>query len=247
MRFDHVEDSQTRAMLEQVRDHGWVLLPEYRNPDWCAQAIAEFEQALIDHAEYVRKQTDQRLFGIDRASPTLRNFAEDAYLQHLSDLYHGTATKLGTCMAGRIEADDTPKLGSGGDWHRDSSTRQLKAIIYLSDVTEQHGPFQLIERSNDAHFKQYKQDMKQMGCHLADNRLTEAQLDRLLQSDASRLKSFCAPSGTVILADTSAIHRGKPIASGTRHAAFNYYYPKRQSDAWIAQKFKPIPNVANDH
>ena len=32
--------------------------------------------------------------------------------------------------------------------------------------------------------------------------------------------------GTLILVDTSLIHRGKPIEDGTRYAITNYWYPR---------------------
>ena len=39
------------------------------------------------------------------------------------------------------------------------------------------------------------------------------------------MHTFTAKAGTLILFDSSTIHRGAPITAGTRYALTNYYYP----------------------
>ena len=43
--------------------------------------------------------------------------------------------------------------------------------------------------------------------------------------DNNRIKTLEGKAGTLILVDTSMIHRGKPLNHGSRYAITNYYYP----------------------
>ena len=45
------------------------------------------------------------------------------------------------------------ETNSGGDWHRDGDVSQMKAMIYLSDVTENKGPFTFIRDSINFDFQ----------------------------------------------------------------------------------------------
>ena len=38
--------------------------------------------------------------------------------------------------------------GSGGGWHKDAYYTQFKSILYLTDVNNENGPFELIRNSN---------------------------------------------------------------------------------------------------
>ena len=50
------------------------------------------------------------------------------------------------------------EYGSGGSWHRDSYLRQFKSLIYLNDVTDENGPFQVLTDSHKT--EQIKKDKK---------------------------------------------------------------------------------------
>ena len=52
-----------------------------------------------------------------------------------------------------------------------------------------------------------------------------------------------AKAGTLILVDTSSIHRGMPIIAGVRYALTNYFYPKRLIDQELFKQFAPIAGV----
>ena len=125
-------------------------------------------------------------------------------------------------MANRIVFTQN-NLGSGGGWHRDDVEFQFKAILYLVDVNENNGAFQLIKYSNKLKFiirDCYKYKMK-----INETRLSEKKINEIINAEPERLKTITGNAGTLVLVDTSLIHRGRPLASGLRYALTNYYYP----------------------
>lgn len=65
-------------------------------------------------------------------------------------------------------------------------------------------------------------------------------LERLLQRRPQRQKTFIAPAGTLLLVNTSAIHRGQPLEHGTRYALTNYFVQRRRAGAAMDAHFAPV-------
>lgn len=128
-------------------------------------------------------------------------------------------------MANRVEAKKN-NLGSGGGWHRDDINFQFKAIIYLCDVDNNNGPFQLLENSNT--FLSMIKDSIKSKFNILNTRIKNNNIALL---DQKRVKTITGKAGTLILVDTSLIHRGKPLINGFRYALTNYYYPYYQVES----------------
>jgi hypothetical protein len=103
-------------------------------------------------------------------------------------------------------------------WHRDREDRRmLKVAIYLNDVDESCGPFQLIPRHDTM-----QNDHAGFNYEQADD---AALLERLGPNYLDDVVSCCGPSGTVIFADTARFyHRGKPATARDRMAIFYSYF-----------------------
>jgi hypothetical protein len=133
--------------------------------------------------------------------------------------------------------------GSGEGWHRDAFLRQFKAILYLSDVGPKNGPFQFVKDSYQP--GQVLRDIWKGGLRYMQYRLSELEVDRIIEGSPERLSTYTAKAGTLILVDTSSIHRGMPIQTGTRYALTNYYFPAQNIDAALFEKFKVLaPSAA---
>ena len=55
-----------------------------------------------------------------------------------------------------------------------------------------------------------------------------------------RIKNFTASAGTLIIFDSSTIHRGSPILEGKRYAITNYYYAERLINHSVYAHFHPV-------
>jgi Phytanoyl-CoA dioxygenase (PhyH) len=114
-------------------------------------------------------------------------------------------------------------------WHKDSEDRRMvKAIIYLTDVEEKHGPFEYVPLSltsatNLNYYRIYYKLWKAGYVGINDE-----QLEPIIPKSA--WKSCPGPAGTVILTDPrTALHHGT-LRSEERAALFYVYTanpPKR--------------------
>ena len=115
-------------------------------------------------------------------------------------------------------------------WHRDwEDRRMLKVAIYLNDVDESCGPFQLIRRHDTM-----QNDTAGFNYELADDAELMARLGENYVDD---IVSCCGPTGTVIFADTARFfHRGKPATARDRMAIFYSYFAHRPRHPFLCER-----------
>ena len=115
-------------------------------------------------------------------------------------------------------------------WHRDwEDRRMLKVAIYLHDVDESGGPFQMIRRHD-----MLQNDEVGFDYQLADD---TALAERLGASYADDIVSCCGPAGTVIFTDTARFfHRGKPATGRDRQALFYSYFAHRPRHPFLCER-----------
>jgi len=221
--------SAGKTMLESVNKDGVIVVEEYWTAAQCSAARNTLDILLESYKDQAWKSedgADQRLFGAEKLDPTLAAFWEDEELQALATAYEDRPEGMGFLMANRIYATES-NLGSGGGWHRDSAANhQFKAILYLTDVAEENGPFQYIKGSHRA--KTLVTDEVKFHFSQHQNRFTEEEIAPKLVKQPAEL--FTAKAGTLILVDTRGIHRGMPIKKGVRYAMTNYYLPHINSN-----------------
>jgi hypothetical protein len=128
-------------------------------------------------------------------------------------------------------------LGSGEGWHKDSSFRQIKTFLYLADVDENDGPFQLLAKSHK--LLGYLKHIRLGNMQFRELRISSSQMEKILKKEGDQLKTFTGKAGTLIIADTAAIHRGKPPNGGKRYALTNYYVKPDQITDEFIKGFQP--------
>lgn len=228
--------------LTEVERCGLYIVPDFWSQARCQEARAEVDRLIREYPRYINSnaKADQRIYGANNASTLIASFAEDPALVALANAYNRKPTCTAFTLAARMPAS-AENLGSGEGWHRDAFLRQFKAILYLSNVSLENGPFQLID---DSHCEsRLLEDMKTAGLSYMQYRVEEKQIERLLKRSPKRLKTFTATAGTLILVDTSTLHRGMPIRSGVRYALTNYYFPTDVVDQSMYEKFDVLPKA----
>lgn len=117
-----------------------------------------------------------------------------------------------------------------GRWHLDSFNKQLKIFVFLQDVGPNDGPFELIPRTQkmptkikhaiQAKYFRIKDFVQKTGKrgyqHIDDGFITYVERSYPTQI-------FTVPAGTILVADTSAIHRAHPVNGGERYAFTSYH------------------------
>jgi hypothetical protein len=167
-----------------------------------------------------KENCDNRIFDFHRYCEFTKEISNNFFIHEIAKLVTGRNKYEFKVMANRLIFKKNNK-GSGGGWHKDSPfSTQFKAFIYLTDVDENNGPLEIMSGSHSVkHIEDvYKKNILNINAHrFEDNMISE--YNRIFSSK----KTFFAKAGDLILANTKAIHRGKPILNGTRYMLTFYF------------------------
>lgn len=216
------------AYVFEIERDGFHVIPSYKSAEWCEAARAEIAAAMASEAA-TRTDEDTRVFGAEKVSAHAREFATDPMLAELATMYAGGEEALLFCMANHLTYREG-KYGSGGEWHRDGFRREMKALIYLTDVTLRDGPFGLVKGSQSK-FMMLIDSVRIVWRILCGE--TGITATRLKDTGTRwRAEAFTAPAGTLILFDACAIHTGHRLQpGGERYALTNYYVEPGKASA----------------
>jgi len=224
-------------IVEKLNSQGVVVVQNFLSPEECRQIREEMDHLYQIHSNSLWRDSlgaDERFYGIEAKSRKIQEkFFFSKLINRVHDLYEKSSQKSMFTMGGRIRFKDK-NIGSGGGWHRDRADfKQSKSILYLSDTDENNGAFQYLENSH--HPFSIVKDFFKYGISLTDSRVTDEQVNQIIEKEPSRLKTFCAPAGTLLFVDTRGIHRGLPLKSGQRYALTNYIWYNMEIPGHIAE------------
>ena len=232
-------DEKEKSLLDEIKKNGYVVIPDFFDKETCDACMKDMDWMFENKKEFVHNSeyADYRIFGAEELSENIKKFAEHPLLHKLANAYNAVPTSNGFTLAGKIEATGH-EYGSGGSWHRDSYFRQFKSLLYLTDVDEDHGPFQVVHASHDA--KKISSDSKSGNLESMQCTFNQETVEKILDEEPERLKTLTAKAGTVVLVDTSTIHRGIPLKKGVRYALTNYFFENTQINSHLVEHFSPI-------
>jgi hypothetical protein len=167
----------------------------------------------------------------------IAQFGNDPVLTEVASLHNRMPTRLGMTLGARLPFTES-NIGSGEGWHRDQFFVATKAMLYLTDVGPENGPFQMLAGS--ATLNDVCRDIKTAGLRHMQYRIKDEQLRALLARDPARLLTLGGSAGTLLVFNASSIHRGKPIEQGVRYALTNYYFTAEWTDGEIYKRFAPM-------
>jgi hypothetical protein len=135
------------------------------------------------------------------------------------------------------QAEDTERTASQL-WHRDFDDRHLlKAFLYLVDVDEQTGPFEYVAGSHPGGRYSGLWGWRPLGT----GRIAETEV--AAGTSAADVKTFAAPRGTLILCNTSGLHRGGFSTGKPRVLATATYCSPASLRSLSSRNFTPAPDV----
>lgn len=240
LRQDYLPRPILGDAFRDLQEDGFAVVDNYLSSDRCAELRGEVDSLIEEYPEYVQvdeAESDQRVFGAEYGSSEISTFNEDRWLEAMAHAYLGEDASATFTLANRVDFVEG-NLGSGGGWHRDSFGRQFKALLYLSDVGPENGPFQFIRNSH--RFTKVLEDILRGQLDYGQNRIPKEAVDRILNAEPGRLETVTASAGTLLIINTAVIHRGAPIEQGTRYALTNYYHPTEWDKVAIISHFAPV-------
>ncbi|CAM8386077.1 Phytanoyl-CoA dioxygenase [Candidatus Methylopumilus planktonicus] len=233
-----VKSTQNKIILNGIKKNGFFVISNYWSEEKCTAVIKEIDMLLKTQKKYIHpaSKSDLRLFGAENLSSHISTFCNDKFIVDLASSFSRKPVKTAFTMAAKLPFS-FENLGSGEGWHRDNHFEQFKAIIYLSDVDEDNGPFQIVRNSHRLFakvFALYLSKSKYMNYRYSENDI------KAITSSDNNILTLLGKAGTLILVDTSAIHRGKPIKRGVRYALTNYMFSVPRIDKALFKQFSPI-------
>ena len=206
-----------------LRKTGLVTIDNFLSKQECETLSSHVLLAFSEDLETAIKESDLRLFNAEKTIISLHDFFSNNVIRNIGACYLGVPIKNSGTMANIVPAGKCA-YGSGGSWHRDSNFPQYKALVYLSDVDfDEDGAFQYITKSN--RMKYILREIWQSKRSISDTRWTN---DELVTFEKSLPISVTGKAGTLVLFDSSLLHRGSPNFNNflkSRVAITNYYYP----------------------
>jgi len=220
------EIKKNRVHIKNLRKNGYSVVENYYSPEVCNGIRKVIDDAIATRPELLWLDclhSDKRIFHAQDLDQSLLSFFKDDFLLEIGKEYYSAPLENLQTLAARLDYA-LGNLGSGDGWHRDAINKQFKSILYLVDVDDKSGPFEIFPGSHG--FFQILLDSFVMNISVLRDRFTLSQIDMLnLKRGPIKIEG---KAGTLLLVDTSAIHRGSPILCGSRHSLTNYYYPPQE-------------------
>lgn len=213
-----------QAIIRRLRnsEEPFVVIPQYWSKQKVHEARVEAKRAIAECHQ--RVNLDYRRLGVNEATgfPYSRKFAEDPYLGSIAHSFLGI--KEVTCKA---QYGITLKRGNSGDgWHQDSKARGIKALMYLDDVDDQSGPFEMLVGYNVTALRP-KNDPRGRNTRFSDEHISQH------MAANAKVQTILGSAGTLILFDTSHVHRGKTVHERGRIVLTNYYATRLETAACV--------------
>jgi len=236
---------QTVQIMKAVKEDGIYLIKNFCDEDTCNILKSEMDRIFEAYDSKLWKDeigAEKRAFGADRVSDPIKNlFYNHPLIVAVREAYYDLEDKhiIGLSMANRIIAK-AGNLGSGAGWHRDSvNIRQFKTILYLTDVSEKNGAFQYLRGTQNK--QSVIEGILKHNLGHNHNRLTQEDIDNYLATRKYPLQTATGTAGTLLLVDTSGIHRGMPIQQKERYAITNYHWiPKEKGGTGMNDKIRQL-------
>lgn len=208
-----------------LKECGICILQNFFDDEIEKKFIKEFEKVFNNHKQNIEIldkeecSKDERIFHAEKYSKFIYdNFYNNLFLNEIALKYNKNLNKK--TLLNKIVYENGLIKNSGAGWHRDNHTCQFKALMYLSDVTNENGNFQFLTNSNK----------KKIGFPEPRNknyntRFHDETIDSLIKNnDNIKLYDIIGNKGTIILVDTTYIHRGNIIKNGERKAITQYFF-----------------------
>lgn len=208
-----------------LREYGICILENMFDDKIVTNFIKEFEIVFNNnkqHIEILDKEScsnDERIFHAEKYSKFINdNFYNNSFLNEIASKYNRKLNKK--TLLNKIIYENGKIKNSGAGWHRDNHNCQFKALMYLSDVTNENGNFQFLTNSNT---KQIGYPKPRTPSY--NTRFHDETIDLIIKNNSNIiLHDIVGNKGTVVLVDTTYIHRGNIIKSGERKAMTQYFF-----------------------
>lgn len=214
---------------QQLKNDGYLVVHDLIDDETIRNTLRLCEQAVVGEKSAPSTGLhDRRFFSLSAIEEVAVPLFERV-LDEISRSPWHASTKHCSTLYNEVIKSPTGQ-GSGGGWHIDSKRSQFKIFVYLTEVSEGDGPLEFLVREDGSAFSPAKKDY---GFFTEGTRLHRVQ--ELCSKYKLNRKAVLGAAGTVVLADTSCVHRGQPLSSeSVRKVLTDYrvpwWYPAGRSE-----------------
>lgn len=210
-----------------VKRQGFATLKSHATTEACERIKAFIDQYSVQDSEINYGGTEKRIWDSHTMNPDIQAFGE------LSDQVMGAVFNAKPKLKTVLSYSNCPIINEGlaitGRWHLDSLRHQYKLFCFLTRTEEQNGPLEVVPGTHRTAFKLWPLISGRYISHadLGTNKrryqkLEEDWVDAQCRNAGGSVPFLCE-AGTLILVDTSAIHRARPCLKDHRYALCSYY------------------------
>lgn len=222
-----IDSNDINSKRKEFEDKGVILIPNAFDLDFC-EKTKSFIDSWSGDKDLLYNGTETRIWDAQKKDVSLNMFFEichqttRALFQKKPDPY----TLLAIQNLSLKKEDVNSQMGR---WHLDSFCKQVKIFLFLTDTSEESGPFEFIPGSHNPSFK-FKNLLSGKYFSLSDifnktrayQSLNEGWIEKLSKNGMPSQPVICK-AGTAMIVNTSAIHRARPCKQGPRYALTAYY------------------------
>jgi hypothetical protein len=216
-----------------IDDFGIIILSNYFDNHTLNILNCEFDR-IINYGEIINTEYkyngDIRLFHSEKYSEIFPKYiSNNTYFNDIASTFIKKNNNFNTIIPDKqilinkltYNPEDKTQKNSGGDWHRDNHTCQFKLMLYLTDVSNKNGNFQFLTNSN---YKNIGKPEFVIRSDKLDTRYDDDIINNVISSNSEcKIVDVIGEKGTIIIVNTTNIHRGNIIAEGERKMLTQYY------------------------
>ena len=231
-------DIDIAVARKELKENGVYIVKDLVSSQLCNQFISSIGSLELSLSRVERNYNDSeaRIWNPQNGAELSRkSIFKDfcIYAEKINSAVSGRSQNIKNLLAiwnKEISADD--RSVHLGRWHVDSVKKQFKVFLFLNDVDECNGAFEYLPNSFTLWTK-FKMTIAYKYFHIKDflpgkkkNRAYQSIDDTYVDLISPKLggaKKVLCKAGTIMLVDTTMIHRASPCLSGERYALTAYF------------------------
>ncbi len=200
-------------IVSNIKKNGYFIIKNYYSIEQCNNILNDIKNISQNSINYGEGK-DIRITNFEKYSTGAKNFLNDTFLLQIGNnvLERKVDKVRKRCQLGILKYNQGNEC-SGGGWHVDNHKPQFKALLYLTNVNLNNGPFAII--SPPITSKDYNPISQKKNTRFPD---------KIEEDYKSNIQYLTGNIGDVIVVNTQNIHRGTIIKQGERKSLTNYYY-----------------------
>ena len=227
-------------IIDELNYHGISIVKNYYDEEFCSEAIKQIDSIIKMKSDKIYSNTqegtsgDQRLFKIENLSKRAKQFQNDQFINSILNNLSKNKIKSYFILGGKLTYEKNETKNSGGGWHRDSDLEQFKAMVYLNDVDSSNGPF-LFLKNSDRFDLERRENLEKVSfrtkIYIFLGKLKkhppmydDMTVENYLIKSETKSTQVTGSKGTLVLFNSTYLHRGKNIEKGIRYTFTNYMF-----------------------